>query len=113
MKNEIRNWIDEIKQMKNLDTIQKRQVIDFNNYFKYSGKVEKDKKEHEFESNKIKSKKITTNDPIVQFYFDNAGYTIEEVGRVFRLKDTGIRTRLNKYFKNLKNLKNGKSIKND
>ena len=113
MKNEIRNWIDEIKQMKNLDEIQKRQVINFNNYFKYSGKIEEDKKEHEFESSKIKSKKITTNDPIVQFYFDNPGYTTKEVGRIFGLKDSSTRARLNNYFNNRKTIKNGKNTENE
>ena len=113
MKNEIRNWIDEIKQMKNLDEIQKRQVINFNNYFKYSGKIEEEKKVKEFKINKIESKKIVTNDPIVQFYFDNPGYTLEEVGRVFEVKENTVKKRLNKYFKNNKNLKNGESIRNE
>ena len=106
-------FVQECKEEQELKAIFKRNHINFNNYFKYSGKIEEDKKEHEFENSKIKSKKIITNDPIVQFYFDNPGYTLEEVGRVFELKENAVKKRLNNYFKNLKNLKNGKSTKNE
>ena len=92
-------FVQECKEEQELKAIFKRNHINFNNYFKYSGKIEEEKKVKEFKINKIESKKIVTNDPIVQFYFDNPGYTLEK--------------RLNNYFKNLKNLKNGKSTKNE
>ena len=43
MKDETKHLIDEMKLAKQLDEIYKRNVRSFNNYFKYSGKIEQTK----------------------------------------------------------------------
>ena len=110
MNENIRAWIDEIKQIERLNEIQKKRIIEFDNYFKYSGKIEKEKKGHE---KFLKAKKIITNDPVVEFYFENSEYTIKEIAGIFGMTDNAIRARLNKHFDNNKKLKNGKNTENE
>jgi|6_EtaG_2_1085325.scaffolds.fasta_scaffold190320_2 3-hydroxy-3-methylglutaryl CoA synthase len=111
MNEDIKNWVNELKIINDLNKEHKKKFINFNNYFKYSGKVEEEKKEEEFEINIIKSKKIIVYDDVVQFYFDNPNYTIEEIAKVFKIGNGTVRGRIDRYFNNRKKLENGKNIK--
>jgi|TARA_Y100000310_G_scaffold344796_1_gene459582 hypothetical protein len=105
----VRDWIDELKQIERINQIQRKQLIQFDNYFKYSGEVEEEKKEKDFESNKVICKKIVTDDPIIQFYFDVPGYTLEEIAQVFGVQESVVSNNLDEYFKEKENAKiNGK-----
>jgi hypothetical protein len=73
--------------------------IKFENYFKYSGEIEEVKKEKNFKKVKDASVKIVTNDPVVQFYFDTLGYTLKEIAQVFKIQESNVSGRLDKYFK--------------
>jgi len=73
--------------------------IKFENYFKYSGEIEEVKEEKNFKKVKDASVKIVTNDPVVQFYFDNPGYTLKEIAQVFKIQESNVSGRLDKYFK--------------
>ena len=109
MKEETKDWIENLKQLERLHQIQKKMVIKLDDYFAYSGKTEEYKKEEEWEKNKLKSKKMKANDSIVQFYFDNPGYTLKEIARVFEIQESVVSNTLDKYFNNKKS-KYGKNI---
>ena len=105
----VRDWIDELKQIERINQIQRKQLIQFDNYFKYSGEIEEEKKERDFESSKVIFKKIVTDDPIIQFYFDVPGYTLEEIAQVFGVQESVVSNNLDEYFKEKENAKiNGK-----
>ena len=112
MNDDIRAWIDELKQIERINQIQKKQLIQFDNYFKYSGEIEEEKKLKEFEESEIKFTKIVIDDPIVQFYFDVPGYTLKEIAQVFGVQESAVSGKLDKYFNN-KKLKHGKNIENE
>ena len=102
----VKEFVLEYKQEQEFQVRWNANHIKLENYFKYSGKVEKEKKEEDFQINKSKCKKIIADDSIVQFYFDNPGYTTKEIGMVFGTGDGVVRVRLNKYFKERENAKN-------
>tara|TARA_R100000501_G_C2537871_1_gene57965 strand:+ start:72 stop:413 length:342 start_codon:yes stop_codon:yes gene_type:complete len=113
MKNEIKDWINDLKQLKRLDEIYKKGIIEFNNYFPYSGKVEEYKEEGKWEKNKRITEEVDSDDPIVKFYFKNCDYTMGEIAKFFNLSDSCVRVRIGKFLTNQKNKKNGKNIKNE
>ena len=112
MNEDIKDWINKVKQMKMLDEIQKKQLIQFDNYFKYSGKTEEYKEAHTWEKNKIKYKEVDSNDPIVKFYFKNSNYTMNEIGQVFGLSGSCVRVRIGDHLNINKKIRNGKNIEN-
>ena len=114
MNENIKIWIDEIKQIEKVHEIQKKQLIQFDNYFKYSGGVEEYKKEQKWEKNKAKAIKVNSSDPIIKFYFKNPNYTINEIGDVFKCSGSRVRTIISNYLSNNnKKIKNGKNTKNE
>jgi len=106
MNADIRAWIDELKEIQEIHKKQKENLIELNNYFEYSGKIEEVKKEKNFKRVKDASVKIVTNDPVVQFYFDNPGYTLKEIAQVFKIQESNVSGRLDKYFKEKRECKN-------
>ena len=112
MNEDIRAWIDEIKQMERLNEIQKKQLIEFDNYFTYNGEIEEYKKERDWDKNKVIHKEINSNDPIVKFYFENSNYTMDEIAKVFGLSGSCVRVRIGNHLNN-KKIENGKNIEND
>jgi len=88
MKKTTQEFINQQKLVKQLDDIHKRNVRNFHNYFKYSGKVEEYKPLHEFECNKSKSI-IDTKDPLIRFYLENSDMPIKEMAIKFGYKSDG------------------------
>ena len=69
-KNLIEYFVAEVKEQTFLEKLFKKSVIPFDKYFKYSSEIEIEKKLKDFESSKVTFKKIVTDDPIIQFYFN-------------------------------------------
>ena len=68
--------------------------IEFDNYFKYSGYVEEAKS---IERNKC-TIKIKTDDPIVEFFYDHADYSMRDIGNVFNVSYSTIKKALDDYY---------------
>ena len=94
-----RAFIDECKQDKRLKEIYKERFIEFDNYFKYSGKIEESKPQIEWKKYR-ENIKLSTDDPIVNFYFNNPGYTLDEIGVVFKIHGGTVSSKIETYLKN-------------
>ena len=85
-----------------MNEIQKKQLIEFDNYFTYNGEIEEYKKERDWDKNKVIHKEINSNDPIVKFYFENSDYTMDKIAKVFGLSGSCVRVRIGNYLNNNK-----------
>ena len=80
----VKNFILECKQEQEWKKRWEANHIDFNNYFKYSGKVEErvdiDKRALQIDTD---LKLVDIEDEVVRFYLKHPGYSFDELGYIF------------------------------
>tara|TARA_R100000789_G_scaffold87379_1_gene83806 strand:- start:94 stop:450 length:357 start_codon:yes stop_codon:yes gene_type:complete len=116
MNKDIKAWIQELKQIQMLNEMYKKQVIELDNYFKYSGAVESStlKKEIKIINNtKIYSISGSGEDKIINHYYRCSNITLEDISENLGVSVGTIRKVLTKHFENLKIKKDGNNFKNE
>lgn len=91
----IKEFVQECKQEQEWRKRWNANHIKLDNYFVYSGEVEK---KVPMTKKVISFKAIKTDCEILSFWFENPDYTTEEVGRVFGCPVHTVKRRLNEYF---------------
>jgi hypothetical protein len=107
MKKISRTFIEEIKQLNTLDKIYKEKIINFNDYFKYSGKVEKYKPIKEFACNQPIPIALKSNDPVIRFYYKNSDLSFTKIGKKLGVSYGTVKKKLDEHYKQLKLKRNG------
>ena len=108
MKETIRIFIQEVKEMNMLNSLYKKQTIDFRNYFKYSGKIEEFKTIKKFVRNQSISAILKSSDPVIKFYYKNSNMSLAKIGDKLGLAYGTVKRKLDEHYKQLKIEKNGR-----
>ena len=110
-------FIQECKQKQDWKVRYKANYIQFDNYFKYSGKIEVTSEiiDRYIEMTgkygmmlKKRQPVLTTKDPVVRYYFQNSNMTLIELGIHFNMCYKEISNRISKYLKTKTNEKGDK-----
>jgi len=99
-------FVAEIKQMKMLNEMYKANIIEFDNYFKYSGKTEPPKLKVETVSTTPMIYKVSKYDHmVIDYYFKNSDTKLTTIAEDLGINVSLVRKILNNYFDNLKHNK--------
>ena len=103
MNEDIKAWIQELKEIEEINRKQRLNLMELDAYFKYSGEIEEYKEEYKWEKNKDIQERAKSDNPIIQFYFDNCTkYTIKEMSKKLKIGEGTVRYVLSKHFNNKK-----------
>ncbi len=103
MNEDVRAWVQELKEIEEINRNQRLNLIELDAYFKYSGEVEEYKEEYKWEKNTNIQERAKSDNPIIQFYFDNCTkYTIKEMSKKLKIGEGTVRYVLSKHFNNKK-----------
>ena len=90
----IKYFVDQYKMNQDFKRDQKNNYIDFDKYFKYSGKTEQNTY---IERNKCEVV-IESNNPIVKFFYQFPNLTEEEIGKVFQISRSSVKKALDNFY---------------
>lgn len=116
MEKEIREWVNEISRLQAINNEQKKQLIEFSDYFEPSGKTEPyvniDEKERRLEAlqNIIEIEKC--DDKLVRTYLKNPNLKVEDLAIIFGTSTGTVSRRITEYF-NFKRKKRDDKNKNN
>ena len=103
MNEDIKAWIQELKEIEEINRKQRLNLMELDAYFKYSGEIEEYKEEYKWEKNTNIQERAKSDNPIIQFYFDNCTkYTIKEMSKKLKIGEGTVRYVLSKHFNNKK-----------
>ena len=112
----VKTFIAEVKEMKMLNDVYKKGIIELDDYFKHSGKIESPVIKTEITTiNEVKIYNVSLNDEdkIIDYYYRCSNTTLEDISENLRVSVGTIRKVLTKHFENLNKKNNGKNIKNE
>ena len=100
----IEDFIIEMKQQQFLNKLYKQNTIKLDNYFKYSGTIEKPKIKVKIErvinSVQIYNVNITKEELVVEYYYRNSNSSLQLIAEDLNISPATVRKVLSKHFEN-------------